>query len=492
VKNSKLLLIFGIIITGAFFAFSSCKKINEATQLGGDLIPPVDNINTFDTIISVEAYNDLFTLGGADLLKEDSTRSHYSDEQFLGRIEGDPLFGKTEAEMYFELRPLSFPFAFKNKPSLDSLKLDSVVLVLNYVETYGDSTVPQTVNVYEITNEFRADTSYLIRKNSDFTVAAGTLGSRTFTPSSLRDSVKAYLDTTVNQLRIKLDNNFGNRLLLYDTTGANNAYGSDSLFKTKFKGFALKSVAGGNAIMGFNLQGAGTKLAVYYRYLHGQGTDEDTTVQYFQFKPAGTYSKRDYSGSALLAAQGGTSPDPFVYIQNEPGSFAVIKTPGLRGLTNRVVHRAELIAEQVYDVTDTLFPVPQFLYLDAYDSVNVKYQNVPYDIVYNSTGGTFNLSSFGVSPINALDGSGKVVKTWHFNLTRYVQHVANNTEKVHDLRLFSPFYTIDEYMPPAIGAVPAAGPIVYVNPIMAKGRVRLAGGTPGAQRMRLRIIYSKI
>src|SRR5262249_39543291 len=156
---------------------------------------------------------------------------------------------------------LSFPFYFKNKPSLDSLKLDSVVLVLDYVSTYGDSTVPQTINVYEITNEFRADTSYLVRKNSDFTVTAGTLGTRTFAPSSLRDSVKAYLDTTVNQLRIRLDDNFGNRLLLYDTTGANNAYVSDSLFKTKFKGFALKSVAGGNAIMGFNLQGAGTKLA---------------------------------------------------------------------------------------------------------------------------------------------------------------------------------------------------------------------------------------
>jgi Domain of unknown function (DUF4270) len=502
VKNSKLLLTFGIIITGIFILFNSCKKINEATELGSDLIPPVDNINTFDTTISVEAYNDLFTLGGTDVLKEDSTRSHYSDVQFLGKITSDPLFGKTEAEMYFELKPSTFPFYFKNKPSLDSLKLDSVVLVLNYAETYGDSTVPQTINVYEITSEFRADTSYLLRKNTDFTVSGGILGTRTFIPSSLDDSVFAYLDTTAKQLRIRLDNSFGNRLLLYDTTGANNAYTSDSLFKTKFKGFALKSVGGGNSVMGFNLQGAGTKLAIYYRYLHGQGTDEDTTVEYFKFKPLETYGlagtashnyiKRDYSGTPLLAAQGGTSPDALVYIQNEPGSFAVIKTPALRVLTNRVVHKAELIAEQVYDVSDTMFPAPAFLYLDAYDSANVKYQNVPYDIVYNSTAGSYNLSSFGVLPINALDGSGKVVKTWHFNLTRYVQHVANSTEKVHDLRLFSPFYTIDEYIPPAIGATSAASPIVYVNRNMVKGRVRLAGGPPGSQRMRLRIIYSKI
>lgn len=470
--------------------------------MGSDLIPAVDNITTFDTTISVEAYNELFTLGGTDILKEDSTRSHYSDVQFLGKITNDPLFGRTNAEMYFELRPSSFPFTFRNKPSLDSLKLDSVVLVLDFSEIYGDSSVPQTVNVYELTNQFRADTSYLLRTNSDFTTLPVPLGTRTFAPAALRDSVKAYLDTTINQLRIRLDNNFGQRLLLYDTAGVNNAYSSDSAFKTKFRGFALKSVAGGNALMGFNLQGAGTKLAIYYRYLHGQGTDEDTTVDYFKFKPAETnlllatashnYISRDYSGFPIQAVQGGTTPDPLVFIQNEPGSFAVVKTPALRGLTNRVVHRAELIVEQVYDASDTLFPAPQYLYVDAFDSINGKYQNIPYDISYNSTTGTFNLNSFGISPIHALDPGGKVVKTWHFNLTRYIQHVANGTEKVHELRLFSPYYTIDEYVAPALGATPVSGPIVYVNSRTARGRVRLAGGTAGSQRMRVRIIYSKI
>jgi hypothetical protein len=502
VKNSKLLLTLWIAIAGVLISFSSCKKINEATALGGGLIPAVDNIHTFDTTISIEAFNDLFTLGGVDALKEDSTRSRYSDMQFLGRISSDPFFGRTEAEMYFELRPSVFPFYFKNKPTLDSLLLDSVVLVLDHVETYGDSTVPQTVNVYEITSDVRADTFYMVRSNSEFTVSPTTLGSRTFSPSSLGDSVKAYLDTTANQLRIKLNNSFGERLLLYDSTGANNAYSTDSAFRSKFKGFALKSVSGGNALMGFNLQGANTKLALYYRYYHGAGTDLDTAVQYFVFKPYSSYGanatashnyvKRDYAGTPLLAAQGGTSPDPFVYIQNEPGSFAVIKTPDLHSLNNRVVHRAELIAEQVYDASDTLFPVPRFLYLDAYDSTNAKYQNVPYDVIYDATSSTFNLGSFGAAPQNALDGGGKVIKTWKFNITRYVQHVVNKTEKVHELRLFSPTYIYDEYVPPALGATPAAGPVVNVNPDLAKGRVRLAGGTAGAQRMRIRIIYSKI
>lgn len=33
--------------------FFSCTKINEATELGDDLIPAVDNVNTFDTTLTV-------------------------------------------------------------------------------------------------------------------------------------------------------------------------------------------------------------------------------------------------------------------------------------------------------------------------------------------------------------------------------------------------------------------------------------------------------
>jgi hypothetical protein len=505
-KNRQRALVFVLIFTCTAILFISCKKINEATDLGGNLIPAVDNITTFDTTITVEAYNDLFTLGGIDSLKEDSTFSHYTNEQFLGIINSDPLFGKTDAQMFFELKPATYPFTFLNKPSPDSLFLDSVVLVLDYVETYGDSTVQQTVSVSEITSDFRVDTSYLVRKNTDITVS-GPLGSTSFLPYTLDDSVKAFQDTTSHQLRIKLNNTFGNRLLFYDTTGANNAYSSDSVFKTKFKGFALKSTSGGKAVMGFDLQGANTKLAIYYKYRHGVGTDIDTTVAYFNFKPSGTYGlsgsaahnyvSRDYSGTPVSAAQGGSLPDPLVYIQNTPGTFAKLKIPALAGLSNRVVHRAELIAEQVFNSSDTLFPPPAFLYLDAYAPSLSRYRNIPYDVIFDASSGTFNLSSFGSGPVNALDGSGRVVKTWHFNLTRYVQHVVNATEPAYDLRLFAPFYTIDQYLAPVAGATPfELPPTVYVSPTIVKGRVQLAGNTgpldTNPHRMRLHIVYSKL
>jgi len=41
-----------------------------------------------------------------------------------------------------------------------------VVLVLDYVESYGDTLASQSVNVSEITSTFRADSAYFVRKNS--------------------------------------------------------------------------------------------------------------------------------------------------------------------------------------------------------------------------------------------------------------------------------------------------------------------------------------
>jgi hypothetical protein len=492
VKHKQLALTLGVLITSTLILLVSCKKINESTSLGGDLIPVVDNINTFDTTLDVLVYNDTFSL------TNDSTRYNNSYTHFLGQINNDPFFGKTDAKLFLELKPSTYKYTFSNKP--DSLHIDSVVLVLDYVETFGDTTVPQTVNVYEIDNasDFRYDTAYKIRVNN--IAKAGFLGSRTFQPLLLNDSIKAYKDTTANQLRIRLDDSFGQRLLNYDTSSANGAYITDSAFRSKFKGFALESVSG-NAIMGFNLSGANTKLAIYYKDDNGDSPVEkwDTTVAYFKFSEnqlsaSSSYIVRDYAGTPLAAAvDGNTISDNLVYIQSAPGSFATIKVPGLAGLNNRIVHRAELIMEQVYDINDTIFP-PTSLYLDAYDPSVSTYRIIPYDVSFGQTG-VPNLAAFGSSPFNTKDGAGNNIKSWHFNITRYVQHVVNDTEPVYDFRLSEPLYVRELYRPGVLNST-STRVEVPVNTAAGKGRVRLAGSTgindPNPHRMRLRIVYSKI
>jgi hypothetical protein len=479
-------IFFAVSITLVLF-FGACKKINEATDVGEGLIPPVDNINTFDTTVDVFAFNDTFRFA------DDSIYYARTETQWLGLINADPFFGKTDARMFFELKPFlstpAYPFARR-----DSVKIDSIVLVLDYKETYGDSTVPQTFNVYEINPgaDFDPDSSYLIRQEpfsySNILSQPGQL----FYPKDLDDSVKAFRDTTKNQLRIKLDTTLARRFFNYDTT---NAYKSDSLFKVNFEGFVVRSMTSGNAVMGFTLGNTNTKLAFYYNHPKVGGGGRDTTVTYFYFttsSAAANYVKRDYMGSPVELAVGGTNPDPFVYIQNTPGTYATLKIPALATMSNRVVHRAELIMEQVYHPLDTFFRVPDFLFLDVYDSAISKYRTVPYDFQFSNSG-TPNYSSFGMIPMSAADLAGNRVSIWKFNISRYVQNTVNKSLSLYNFRLYAPYVGRSIYgIPPAAITLPA----FLINPTIVKGRVRLAGNTgPGdtnPRRLRLRIIYSKL
>jgi hypothetical protein len=59
---------------------------------------------------------------------------------------------------------------------------------------------------------------------------------------------------------------------------------------------------------------------------------------------------------------------------------------------------------------------------------------------------------------------------------------------LYEMRLSTPFVFLERTGLPPVAAIVGIG----VNPTIVKGRIRVAGGTPGPQRMRLRIVYSKI
>jgi hypothetical protein len=164
VISRKFTLFALILLTGFAVCFFSCKKINESTLLGDDLIPAVDNITTFDTTLEVQAFNDIFSLTNP-ANSPDSIALVGSETHFLGNITADPLFGTSTGTVFLQLKPSAYklPFEFKNKDSL--IGLDSVVLALKYVNTYGDTMLQQSVTVFEIdqTSQFRVDSSYRVR-----------------------------------------------------------------------------------------------------------------------------------------------------------------------------------------------------------------------------------------------------------------------------------------------------------------------------------------
>ena len=132
-----------IFVFASFFSIlESCKKI-DTTEVGGDLIPAVDNITTFDTLFPVITNNELLP---------DSSRILRSEDHALGLIANDPDFGRTRADIY----ALFEPETFGSNPFLkfdSTLIFDSVVLALSYKQQYGDSTSKIKVNVYEIDND---------------------------------------------------------------------------------------------------------------------------------------------------------------------------------------------------------------------------------------------------------------------------------------------------------------------------------------------------
>ena len=112
----------------------SCTKINESTELGDDLIPAVDNVNTFDTTLELQA---------AFFPFEDSSKHLFGENMALGRIT-DPAFGNTTADLYFNL---SSP-TYGASPFRDTITaIDSVVLSLSYTTAYGDTTAAAQIGV---------------------------------------------------------------------------------------------------------------------------------------------------------------------------------------------------------------------------------------------------------------------------------------------------------------------------------------------------------
>ena len=520
-KFFLLALGIGFVLTATFV---SCNKINLATELGEDLIPPVDNIHTFDTLLDVETYNgvfdpllDSFKMGYKRIMGAE-TVAGYGNIHILGVVDNDPLFGKTDSRIFFQVSPGRYPF--KNRPG--KMYIDSVVLALDYSQlSYGDTVRPQTINVSEIdlSSSFTADSSYQLNRLFPTTAV---LGSKTFTPTNLKDSFqlvnyKTYGDTVQegNQLRIRLNNSFGQRLLDYDSTGSNNGYSTDSVFRTRFKGFALQSVSGGGGLVGLNLTSGKTRLEVYYRYDNTTiAGDIDTAMAEFSFysstlgvanNASANYIYRDYAGTDVASGAGDQVPDPVVYIQNTPGTYSYIKVPKLAGFPNGIIHLAELQIESIYDASDSLFYTLPNIFLDVYDSSANRFKLMP--SVFSATpsdafGTSYILTGYETFYSNRpasqpffykLDPSNNRVKELKFNITRYAQEVVSDKVPAYLMRLYAPAYVelpLDVTSAAKNSfAIPQNG---LLRGIPGFGRIRFGGGNHPTQKMKLRIVYSKI
>ena len=473
---------YKIALTGIlmFFIFSvGCTKI-DTTTLGEGLIPAVDNIHTFDTTLAVIANN------YDDLTQCDSVGR--KDLHALGIVADDPYFGKTNANIYVGFKPEAYPF---NLPahSGDSLYVDSAVIVLQYAYSFGDTNQVQKVNVFTLGERFKNDSVY---KTCDvLNYQSILIGEKTYTPTSLRDSVHAFRENAANQLRIPID-----KSLIESWFEMGPAmFASDSAFNSRFRGFALVAdeSTGGQALNYFSLTSQNTRLSLYVR--SSKDGKKDTAV--FDFPVTGQSGR----ANSIIRTRGNAEitqhldqpveGDSVLYLQTSPGNNVMLSIPGISALSNRVINRAELIVEQLYSpaAMDGVFYTPSALYLDTKDTSATYFMPMPCD--FNMTDLQNNLSILGGNEQRVKDAGGNDISRYVFNISRFVQSVVTRSENNPVLRLRAPFYVTNNrtYLDRCNQVIQ---PFSYLANPVAYGRIKLNGTNQTASRIRLRVIYSTL
>lgn len=505
--HKRAYLLFGLIL----IFIASCTKL-DTTNIGGDLLPEVDNINTFADTLEIIASQGDNCLG----VDYDSTKMSLSENHIIGHISDDGLMGGTDAELFLQLKPNFYPY-FIGLSRDTILKSDSVVLCLSYKGSWGDTATPMTFQVFEVPNTQHGLWDSITQYNpvsyqpaignplsNPTTVYLNQLGNYT------KYGIKG--DSINNQIRIKLDNSFKDLLFSRDSSSTNytnNAFLNDSMFRAKFNnGFVIKATSG-NALTYIDLyQDGKTRLELHYSKKNKISDTSysaiDTTYSFWFFKSGLDGSTvRNSSLSNYIKRQIRPFSEPSdtlvgneeIWLQTTPGTFATLKIPKLDTISNRIIHRAEIEIQEITDGTQsTLFTPPGFMYLDLVDSINpLKYKpiyrdlnpNTFYDPDYKNTvypyfpsGNRVDYSYFG-----GYQRKRGTQTYYTINITRYLQQLVTNKGNNYKMRLFPAHsFRYSQYSPYFFQ---------YGNSL-AEGRIKVGGGNnPNPNyRMRLRIVYS--
>jgi Domain of unknown function (DUF4270) len=501
--QKRILPVAIIAITFISLIGWNCTKL-DTTDIGGDQLPAVDNVHTFDTTLLINSSQGYFN--------DSTTAVGIGEDHALGSIFNDPIFGRTTASVFMQVKPSFYPYYFGS--SGDTIVgMDSIVLCLKYNGFWGDSLTNVHLEVREVIDAQFRDSFQRVNPvyYKPFYVTGGSpLGAADINARRLADTVKYTngKNYSVNQVRIKItDPIWINRLFARDSTianSSNNAFYKDSIFKIFYNGLAVVANGIGNGLLYVNLADTATKLEIHYRRKKSITGTLDTT--YSAFRVNSSYadpvsnapaSSGNYITHNRIGFPANVPNTNVHYLQTGPGTFVNLTVPGLATFPNSIIHRAEVIVEQVPEsaLYDSVFSAPNFLYLDLKDSGVNKYKPVYYDLntsisydpdnlraYYFPTGGQIDFNYFGGYKRKKTDANG-TYNFYTFNISRYIQHLVTEHRPNYGLRLYAPFNIVYPQYSSSL--------ISYSNNI-AYGRVKIGSATNTSHPLKLRIIYSKL
>ena len=238
--NQHGLLLKGLLLL-VLIGIWSCEKTNK---IGLEITPPGERF----------AYHiDSSTIIKVGTLKQDSLTSERRSRSLLGAM-ADPVFGKTRAGILTQLRLSSNDVDFG-----EGAQLDSVVLLLKYLGSYGDTTHLQHITAHEIQQDLYFDSVYYSNINvNPFFSEADPIADFQFLPTPDKDS-----------LIIRLDDKVGEKILFADNSHLEN----NTTFLDYFKGIYLQAspIDQGGSITYFDLESGNSRMILYY-----QNSEEDS------------------------------------------------------------------------------------------------------------------------------------------------------------------------------------------------------------------------
>ncbi|MBK8668463.1 MAG: DUF4270 domain-containing protein [Saprospiraceae bacterium] len=353
----------------------------------------------------------------------------------LGQL-NDDLFGKVSAELYMKFNMLSSTKANYHLEQL--LKFDSLVLVLGYdsLATYARSIAAQKIEVLELSESFAEKDTFYSDASFQFKPDPLAVFSTVIRP---KDSVSVVNHVTrkvvrqAPQLRIKLSNDFGTKLI-----NDENAAKNDTAFAELFKGIYIKStpVSSDPFIYGFNLtdgalstQNPVNKLIMYYNVASGDTTLRKTYEYLINTATINRYV-HDRTGSKveefiLNPAKG----DSLTFLQGVGGVKTIVKFNDLKLNDSLLINKAELevTVAQVSGQNGAYDPPLQLI--ASHKKSDGKLELIKDISQLINTGVNFS-TVFGGKPVE----SNNVI-TYTINITNHIKSAVKDSSYASDLYL---------------------------------------------------------
>ena len=191
-----------------------------------------------------------------ETVREDSLETSHLSTAVLGNME-HPFFGMHQAGFAAQLRLNTPDIDFGSNPVVDSIYLS-----LNYTgDRYGELS-PQNIEVYPLVDSLSFDSAYY--SNQSFETTEVNLADPSYQPVVLNPSETLYIgaDTAAPEVRIYLDEAFGQTLLELDTA----IYDSNQDWSEYFPGLLVMPDPNGpgNGAVGIDVTTGISRLRLHY------------------------------------------------------------------------------------------------------------------------------------------------------------------------------------------------------------------------------------